>query len=59
MGNEESETGSVSSSTSVNFDNYSELLDAMKETHEEANRVALLNNWLKGLKTSWKIESMP
>jgi len=39
----------VSSSTSINFENYRQLLDAFKETHEEANRLALLNNRLKGL----------
>jgi len=49
MGKEESETSSVSSSTSINIKNYSQLLDAFKETREEANRLTLLNNWLKGL----------
>ena len=43
------EISSVSSNTSVNFENYNQLLDAFKETHEEANRLALLNNRLKGL----------
>jgi len=38
MANEGSETSSVSSNTYVNFENYSQLLDAFKETHEEANR---------------------
>jgi len=38
-----------SSSSSVSFcasyvENYSQLLQAFKETHEEANRLALLNN---------------
>jgi len=44
MPNENSETISVSSNTSINFDNYSQLLNAFKETHEEANRLTLLNN---------------
>jgi len=33
----------------VNFENYSQLLGAFKETHEKANWLALLNNRLKGL----------
>jgi len=49
MAKEESETSSVSFSTSINFENYNQLLDAFKETHEEANRLSLLNNRLKGL----------
>jgi len=44
-----SETSSVSSNTSINFENYSQLLDAFKETHEEANMLALLNNHLKDM----------
>jgi len=44
MAKEESKSSSVSSNTSINFENYSQLLDAFKETHEEANRLALLNN---------------
>ena len=39
----------VSSSASLNAENYSQLLQAFKETHEEANRLTLLNNWLKGM----------
>jgi len=39
----------VSSNTSINFENYNQLLNAFKETHEEANRLALSNNQLKGL----------
>jgi len=31
------------------FVNYSQLLDAFKETHEESNMLVLLNNRLKGL----------
>jgi len=49
MANEDSETSSVSSNTYANFENYSQLLDAFKETHEKANRLALLNNLLKWL----------
>jgi len=40
---------SVSSCASLNAENYSQLLQAFKETHEEANRLALLNNRLKGM----------
>ncbi|XP_068487092.1 uncharacterized protein [Phaseolus vulgaris] len=43
-----SSESSVSSSPSLNAENYSQLLQAFKETHEEANRLALLNNRLKG-----------
>jgi len=39
----------VSSSASLNAENYSQLLQAFKETHEEANRLTLLNNRLKGM----------
>jgi len=49
MAKEESETCSASSKTSINFENYGQLLYAFKETHEEANRLGLLNNFLKGL----------
>jgi len=49
MAKGESDTSSVSSSTSINFENYGQLLDSFKETHEKANRLALLNNRLKGL----------
>jgi len=48
MVKEESESSSVSSSSSINV-NYSQLLDAFNETNGEANRLALLNNRLKGL----------
>jgi len=41
MAKGESDTSSVSSRTSINFENYSQFLDAFKETHEEANRLAL------------------
>jgi len=40
---------SVSSSISFTHENYSTLLNAFKETHEEANQLALSNNKLKGL----------
>jgi len=43
---------SVSSSISLTHENYSTLLNAFKETHEEANRLTLSNNRLKGL-NSW------
>jgi len=39
----------LSSCTSLNAENYSQLLLAFKETHEEANRLEILNNRLKGL----------
>jgi len=41
---------SVSSSISFTYENYSTLLNAFKETHAEANCLALSNNKLKGLK---------
>jgi len=44
-----SSSGSVSSCASLNAENYSKLLQAFKETHEEANRLTLSNNRLKGL----------
>jgi len=40
----QNDTSSVSSSSSINVENYSQLLEAFKETHEEANRLVLLNN---------------
>jgi len=49
MAKEETDISNVSSSTSINFENYNQLLDAFKETHEEANRMTLSNNGLKGL----------
>ena len=39
----------VSSCASLNEQNYSELLEAFQETHDEANRLVLLNNRLKEL----------
>jgi len=44
-----SNSSSVSSNASLSAENYSQLLQAFKETHEEANRLALSNNRLKGL----------
>jgi len=44
-----STSSSVSLSSSVKGNNYYQLLEAFNETHEEANRLALLNNRLKGL----------
>jgi len=40
----EDDTSSVSFCASLNTENFSQLLQAFKETHEEANRLALLNN---------------
>jgi len=39
----------VSSCASLSAENYSKLLEAFQETHEEANRLVLSNNRLKGL----------
>jgi len=49
MAKDESESSSVSSSTSINFENYNQLLNTFKETHEEANKLTLSYNQLKGL----------
>jgi len=49
MTRQKSEVSSVNSSTSFNSENYSSLLQAFVETHEEANRLTLSNNRLKGL----------
>jgi len=49
MAKEKSESSSASPSSTINVENYSQLLEAFKETHEEANRLALLNNRLKCL----------
>jgi len=49
MGKEESEVSSVGSNDSSNSGNYSTLLQAFHETHEEANRLVGVNNRLKGL----------
>jgi len=49
MTKQESDTRSVSSNSYIDSENYSQLLNAFKETYEEANRLTLLNNRLKGL----------
>jgi len=49
MAKKEDDVSSVSYCTSLNAKNYSQLLQAFIENHEEANRLALLNNRLKGL----------
>ena len=49
MAKQKLKVSSVDSSTSFNNDNYSSLLQAFLETHEEANRSTLSNNQLKGL----------
>jgi len=49
MVKKESESSSVSSSSSINVENYSQLLEDFNKTHKEANRLTLLNNRLKGL----------
>ena len=45
----ESSINGVSYNFFVNGENYNQLLDALKETHEETNKLALSNNRLKGL----------
>ena len=52
MAKKEDDSSSVSSFNSSNTENYSQLLQAFQETHEKANRLALLNNRLKGM-NSW------
>ena len=47
MARKKDDSSSVSSSNSSNSENYGQLLQAFQETHEEANRLALLNNRLK------------
>jgi len=49
MAKEEDDASNVSSCISLNAENYSQLLQVFKETHEKANRLALLNNRLKWL----------
>jgi len=48
----DSSESSESSSISLTLENYSTLVNAFKETHEEANWLALYNNRHKGL-NSW------
>jgi len=45
----ETDISIVSYNTPINFENCNQLLVAFKETREEANRLALLNNLLKDL----------
>ena len=47
MGKEESGSNQVNTSSSNNCENYFQLLNAFQETHEEAKKLALLNNRLK------------
>jgi len=49
MAGENLEVSRENSSISFNSTNYNSLLQAFHETHEEANRLALSNNRLKGL----------
>ena len=42
-------SSNVSSCASLSAENYSKLLQAFQETHEEANRLVISNNRLKGL----------
>jgi len=49
MAEGEDDSSSVRTCASLNAKNYSQLLQGFKETHEQANRLALLNNRLKGL----------
>jgi len=49
MAGENSEVSNGNSSASFNSTNYSSLLHALHKTHEEANKLALSNNRLKGL----------
>jgi len=52
MAKAESTSSSVSTNSNINDENYYKLLQAFKETHEEAYRLTLLNNQLKS-KTNW------
>jgi len=49
MAGKQFDVNNVNSNISINSRNYSTLLQAFKDTHEEANRLALSNNRLKGL----------
>ena len=49
MAKEEDDASNVSYCPSLKAENYSQLLQVFKETHEEANLLAILNNQLKGL----------
>jgi len=52
MEREEFASNNVSISSSTKCDSYYELLEAFKETHEDANKLTLSNNWLKS-KNNW------
>jgi len=52
MAKEDSASNSVSTSSSTKCDSYYQLLEAFKETHEEAHRLTLSNNHLKS-KNNW------
>jgi len=49
MAGENSEASTINSNTYFNNTNYNSLLQAFFETHEQANRLALSNNRLKGM----------
>jgi len=49
---------SVSSSISINYEKYSSLLEAFKETHKEAKKLALSNNKLKRLNNVKMLECL-
>ena len=52
MEKEDSASNNVSTSSSTKCDSYYQLLEAFKETHEEAHRLTLSNNRLKS-KNNW------
>ena len=54
MAKKEDDSSSVSSSNSSNSENYSQLLQAFQETHEEANRVKTLEEELENSKTDFE-----
>jgi len=49
MTKEQSEVSSVNSSISLNHENYNTLLQAFFERYNEADKLTLANNMLKGL----------
>ena len=57
MAREESASNNVSTSSSTKCDSYYQLLDAFKETREEANRLTLSKIGWKVKTTGWKKES--
>jgi len=52
MAKEDFASNNVSTSSSTKCDSYYQLLEAFKETHEEANRLTFSNNRLKS-KNNW------